>query len=66
MSVMCMEALVDLCSEVTLIRQADFAKLGFNRDGIPTMLKGFGNHLKKSRGPVKLDISIDGVSAVVL
>lgn len=60
-----MEAFVDLGSEVTLIRQSDFAKLGFNHDGIPTMLKGFGNNLVQSRGSAELDISIDGVSAVV-
>lgn len=61
----CFEAFVDLGSEVTLIRQSDFDKLGVCHDATLSTMKGFGNNIVKSMGSVELNLSIDGVSATV-
>lgn len=61
-----LEAFVDLGSEVSLIRETSFGKLGVEHDGIPSMMKGFGNGIVQSLGSVSLKLSIDDVDAVVV
>ncbi|KOB69839.1 Uncharacterized protein OBRU01_16071 [Operophtera brumata] len=61
-----LEAFIDLGSEVTLIAQSRFTKLGLTHDHTPSSMKGFGNHLVCSMGSAKLNLSIDGVDAIVL
>lgn len=59
------DAFIDLGSEVTLIKQSFVSQLGLTHDKVPTSMKGFGNSIVPSAGSVKLDITIDGVAAVV-
>ncbi|KAL4719878.1 hypothetical protein ACJJTC_000086 [Scirpophaga incertulas] len=60
-----LQAFIDLGSEVTLIAQSSFEKLGVSHDQTTSIMKGFGNNLVCSIGSAKLNLSIDGVNAIV-
>lgn len=60
-----LEAFAYLGSEVTLIAQSSFAKLGLTHDHIPSTMKRFLNNLVRSVGSAKLKLYIDGVDTIV-
>lgn len=60
-----LEGYVDFGSEVTLIRKSIAEKLAVLHDGVPSIMKGFGNGFVQSLGSVLLSLTIDGVTAVV-